>query len=467
MTSAGDFLAIDDTIAAISTSLGRGGIAIVRLSGAEALGIVEGVFRPAHGNRDLASLPTHTLVYGHIVDGGEVLDEVLVTVMRAPRTYTRQDVVEINCHGGAVAARRVLDAVLRAGARLAEPGEFTRRAFVLGRIDLAQAEAVADLVSARTEVAAAAAMSQLAGHLSARIDRLRADLIDLLACVEAAIDFSADCLDLLSPADLAARLASLAEGVDSLLARSRAGAVLREGLRVTIVGRPNVGKSSLMNALLGHNRVIVTATPGTTRDVVEETIDVRGIPVLLADTAGLRDVDTEAERLGVEMARRRAAGSDLVLLVIDGSEPPHHDDEPLLADAAASARTLVVLNKADLPLAVLRHDLPTCLRDEVVALSAKTGAGLEDLETAIEAWVWQGNSASCEEVLVTNIRHRQALEEARASLCTACQAADVGVSEEFIAHHLHAARRALGLIVGETTPDDILDAVFARFCLGK
>ncbi len=466
MTSAGDFFAIDDTIAAISTPLGRGGIAIVRLSGPGASAVVEGVFRPSRADRALSFLPTHTLAYGHIVEGGEVLDEVLVTVMRAPGTYTRQDVVEINCHGGAVAARRVLEAVLRAGARLAEPGEFTRRAFVLGRIDLAQAEAVADLVSARTEAAAAAAVSQLAGHLSERVTRLRADLIDLLAHVEAAIDFSAEGLELLSEPDLAARLESLAADLEFLLARSRAGAVLREGLRVTILGRPNVGKSSLMNALLGHNRVIVTDTPGTTRDVVEETIDVRGIPVLLADTAGLREVDGEAERLGVEMALRRAAGSDLVLLVVDSAEPLQGDDHVLL-DQADAARTLVVMNKVDLPQAVLRDDLADSLRDEAVALSAKTGAGLEDLEAAIEAWVWQGNRASGEEVLVTNVRHRQALDEARASVCTAWQALQVGFSEEFIAHHLHAARRALGLIVGETTPEDIIDAIFARFCLGK
>ena len=334
-----------DTIVALSTPPGMSGIGIVRLSGPRAVEIAARLFQPASPRKSVAELPTYSLLYGRVMDAEEPVDEALLSVMRAPHTYTTQDVAEINCHGGIVPLRRTLALCLAAGARLADPGEFTRRAFYFGRIDLAQAEAVADLITARTDEAAEAALAQLGGRLSGEIESLRASIAGLLAELEAHLDFGED-LD--TPASLAPRLAELASEVTRLLASSNLGKLLRQGARVALAGRPNVGKSSLMNALLGEERMIVTALPGTTRDTVEESLNIHGVPVVLVDTAGLREVTDEVEQAGVDRARQALATADVILLILDRSAPLAPEDEALL-ETLSGPRTLVVLNKSDLP----------------------------------------------------------------------------------------------------------------------
>ena len=456
----------DDTIAAIATPPGQSGIGIVRLSGPEAVAIADGVFRPASDAGAPSAQGTFTTRYGHVFDGEEAIDEVLLTVMRAPRTYTTQDVVEINCHGGAVPLRRTLELVLRRGARLADPGEFTKRAFTFGRIDLAQAEAVADVIGAQTEAAHRAAMHHLSGGLSQRIREYRDRLVELAGYVEASIDFGEDDIDFLTREQLRGDIGRLAGDMGGLLASAEAGRALREGVRAAIVGRPNVGKSSLMNALLRENRVIVTPHAGTTRDVVEETVCLGGFPVTLADTAGLRDPLDEIEEAGVNLARSWIERADLVLLVIDGSERLQHEDRRLLGEIPARRR-LIVVNKADLPQQVRDDDLGLAPEARVVHVSALTGEGLGALEGTVTRMTWSGDGSPGAQVIVTNVRHKHAIERAAEALgnCLGNEAA--GAGEEVLAEDLRVALDALGEITGDTTREDVINDIFERFCIGK
>ncbi len=483
------FHPFDDTIAAISTPLGLGGIGIVRLSGPDALAIAARVFQPASASRAVLAQESFTTCYGRVMDGDEVVDEAILTVMRAPRTYTTQDVVEINCHGGIVPLRRTLELVLHQGARLADPGEFTKRAFFFGRIDLAQAEAVCDIINARTEEARRAAVSQLQGRLSAEINDLREGIINLLMHLEAAIDFGEDDVEFLSAAEQAARLGALLDRIARLLADADSGRALREGLRAAIVGRPNVGKSSLMNALLGESRVIVTEVPGTTRDVVEDAVNIGGIPVILADTAGLRDTDDLVESVGVERARAAMDAADLVLLVMDGSQPLQEEDERLL-EQVPPGRTVVVVNKSDLEqrlrldLAVpdlgLQPqvlDLPRQRRLQsatsasspppAIPISALHHTGLDELREAITRMVWHGQAGPSGETLVTNVRHKDALERTQTALVAARSTLAQSLTEEYVAEDLRAALDALGEIVGATPNEEIINRIFDSFCIGK
>jgi len=461
-----DLHSFEDTIAAISTPPGPSGIGIVRLSGPDALAIAQRVFRPRGRARTVPTMASFTTAYGHVVDGGQTVDEVILTVMRAPHTYTTQDVVEINCHGGMVPLRRTLELTLSHGARLADPGEFTKRAFVFGRIDLAQAEAVLDIINARTQEAGRAAVAQLEGSLSARVNQWRQAAIDIIANLEAAIDFGDHGLQTMAPIEVGERCADLADQIAHALSGARAGRALREGLRVTIAGRPNVGKSSLMNALLGHERVIVTEVPGTTRDVVEDSLNISGIPVILADTAGLRATEDAIEAAGVERSRAAMDRADLVLLVLDGSEPLDTEDSDLLA-VAPRDKTLVVINKTDLPGRVTASDFSLLGAVGIIAVSAKTEAGLDELEQAIGRAVWGGEVAGAPEALVTNVRHTAALQQARTAFMRAQQAAQRGLTEEYLASDVKEALDALGLIIGATLREDIIDRVFEVFCIGK
>lgn len=453
---------LDDTIAAISTPLGQGGIGIVRLSGADALPIARRLFRPA-GPDARRGIESHRLHYGHVVrpDSGARVDEVLLSYMRAPRSYTREDVVEINAHGGIVPLREILLLCLSHGARQAREGEFTLRAFLNGRLDLAQAEAVLDVVRARTDAALRVAVDQLGGHLSRETRSVRHALLRVRAYLEAGIDFPDEEFP---EEDVAAGLSAAERHVARLLEEAARGMIYRQGVRVTIVGRPNVGKSSLLNRLLRHDRAIVTSVPGTTRDTLEETVDLGGIPLVLVDTAGFTASDDAVERLGVERSRRSIECADLVLLVVDGSVPPDPGDREI-ADVVGERPAIVVRNKSDLPCAdAYEGILPSAPR---VSLSALTGEGLGDLEALVQGTVLGGGVAAGDGQAVSSPRHRDALERAHAAVRAAQRALAERLGAEFVAVDVAEAIDCLGEITGETAGDDLLETIFGSFCIGK
>ncbi len=464
-----------DTIAAIATPIGEGGLAVIRVSGPEALAVVERCFRPAgKSSKSPAKAESHTIHYGHVVREGLVIDEVMLAVLRAPRTFTREDTVEISCHGGLLPAKLVLDAVLSSGARPAQPGEFTRRAFLNGRIDLAQAEAVADLIHSRTELALQAANEQLAGKLSARINQLRDDLMRVLAHVEAHIDFPDEDIAPDTQAELLRKLRDGVAFMDALLRTANEGQILRRGIRVAILGRPNAGKSSLLNQLLGHDRAIVSPVAGTTRDTIEETANIRGIPVVFIDTAGLRDSSDEIEAEGIRRSRDTAAKADLILHVIDASEPLTEADARWLAEFSAKKRILI-RNKVDLPTHIpveelqLRHQ-ESGIRyqaSRIVNLSCTTATGLEDLKDAIKDAVWSGEIRGEMLQVMISSRHQDALQRSRTASVRASDALAGGLTLELVAADLRSAVAAVGEIVGKTSNEDLLDSIFSQFCLGK
>ena len=453
-----------DTIAAIATPLGEGGLAVIRVSGPQAMAVADRCFVPGGTQaRPLSEAPTHTLHYGHVTRDGRVVDEVMAAVMRAPRTFTAEDTVEISCHGGLLPARLVLEAVLAAGARLAHPGEFTRRAFLNGRIDLAQAEAVADLIQARTELALAAANEQLAGRLSRQIDRLRDDLMHVLAHVEAQLDFPDEDIAPETQEQLLQRLDHAAAFMDGLLRTAREGQLLRRGLRAAILGRPNAGKSSLLNQLLGRDRAIVSPVPGTTRDTIEETADVRGLPVVFIDTAGLREAADDLEAEGIRRSRQSLEQAELILHVLDASQPLTPEDERQLAEFSAKPR-LLVLNKSDLP---RRLELPAPLTPAPLEVSCLTGAGVEALKDALKAAVWSGDIPGEMWQVMINSRHQDALRRAREAVGEARRGLRAAVPLDLVALDVRIAVQAVGEVVGKTATEDLLDLVFSQFCLGK
>ena len=457
---------LDDTITAISSPIGEGGIGIVKMSGPGVLPILQGLFVPGKvrpQNGPSWQPASHHLYHGHIVDPEtqETVDEVLVSFMKAPHTYTRQDVGEINCHGGVVASRRVLELTLRSGARLATPGEMTLRAFLFGRLDLAQAEAVLDVVRARTEAGLRVAVEQLGGGLSERIRAVRGELVQVLAYLEARIDFSEDEIP---ERDLAAPLLSVAATLEQLIESADQGMIYRQGIRGAIVGRPNVGKSSLLNRLLRTSRAIVTPIPGTTRDTLEETVNLHGIPLVLVDTAGIADSQDLVEKLGVERSRQALASADLAILVIDAKEPAQ-DADLEIAGLIGNKPAILVINKTDLPVeAETENLLPGARR---VELSALTGEGLGQLEEAIVQLVFSGEVLASEMPLVTNPRHKQALQDALQYVQSAMEANSVGSTVDLMAIDVTAAVNALGEITGETATEDLLEVIFSEFCVGK
>ena len=455
---------LDDTIAAIATSLGEGGLAVIRISGPQAFAVADRCFAPA-GTASLkpSAAGTHTIHYGHVVRGGQNIDEVLLAVMRAPRTFTCEDVVEITCHGGILPAKMVLDAVLESGARLAEPGEFTRRAFLNGRIDLTQAEAVADLIHSRTELALRAANEQLAGKLSQRINQLRDEMVEILAHIEAHIDFPEEDIAPDTKDQLIARLDRSVAFMDQLLRTANEGQILRRGIRAAIIGRPNAGKSSLLNQLLGHDRAIVSPIPGTTRDTIEETANIRGLPVVFIDTAGLREARDEIEAEGVRRTRQTLQQAEFILQMFDVSEPLTDSDRDYLAEFSSKKRILV-LNKIDL---TPQLHLPSNLMSAAMKVSCLTAEGIEPLKDAIKELVWSGEiNAEMLQVMI-NSRHQEALGRARAATLRAVDALRTDQTLELVALDLRIAMNAVGEIVGKTTTEDLLDVIFSRFCIGK
>ncbi|HEY7358997.1 MAG TPA: tRNA uridine-5-carboxymethylaminomethyl(34) synthesis GTPase MnmE [Ktedonobacterales bacterium] len=486
----------NDTIAAIATPPGIGGVGIVRLSGPESLAIARRIFRRAGKQQHAADWQpeSHRLYYGHAIQPrtGQTLDEALLAFMRGPRSYTAEDVVEIQAHGGPLVLRRILDAALSEGARLANPGEMTLRAFLNGRIDLAQAEAVMDVIGARTDESLHLALEQLKGRLSEQVQAARQDTLGALAQIEASIDFPDD-VPAPEPEALRAAIEAASERVARLLAGAEQGRVYREGLRVAIIGRPNVGKSSLLNALLRAERAIVTPIAGTTRDTVEEFANVRGIPVQLIDTAGINESSDPVERIGVERSRAAAASADLVLLVLDASEPLTAQDDAVGAalhtfgfgrsdsmlqasqnaaanGAQAGRPVVVVLNKSDLPQRLPEAEATARWPGApVVRTSMVTQDGLEALEEQVRALalVRQGRAPAGDEALVTNTRHRDALRRAAEHLGEALATLRQALPLDFVAIDLHGAANALGEITGETATEDLLERIFHDFCLGK
>ena len=453
----------EDTIVAPATPPGEGGIGIVRLSGPGAEDLLLRFFSPS---RLTARLDSHYLYHGLLRDAsGHPIDEIMAVLMRKPRSYTREDVAEIHCHGGTLVLRRILDLFLSAGARLARPGEFTLRAFLNGRIDLTQAEAVIDLIRSRSQLASEVALGQLEGHLAGKIKEFRSRIADLLAEIEAAIDFSEEDIELDSEQVLGKKAGALLADMDQVISTFDSGRILREGLNILIFGRPNVGKSSLMNSLLGEARAIVTDIPGTTRDTIEEDLVLGGIPLRLVDTAGIRNTDDPVEQEGVRRARIKVESADLVLLVIDGSVGLT-DDDLLALDFSREKDVLVVLNKSDIG----SLPIPEVLEGfSLVRVSALDGNGLDVLTKAIQD-LFSGSGMATdirETVVLTDRRHRQALLQAREALSRFRKLLTEGLSPEFGAVELHEALDAVGEITGETTPDDILDRIFTKFCIGK
>jgi len=452
-----------DTICAVSTPPGAGGIGIIRISGRDAIAIASTVFKPRR-NKKLGNGTTHSFVYGHVVDpaSGEAVDEVLVSVMRAPATYTREDVVEINCHGGMMPLWRTMSLLLAAGARQAEPGEFTKRAFLNGRIDLTQAEAVMDIIQSKTELSHRAATEQILGGLSKEIAELRDKMISLIASVEASIDFPEDDIETETGKPLAEGVDSLITGVDRILSSYAYGRILRDGFATAIVGKPNVGKSSLLNALLKQNRAIVTEVPGTTRDVLEEYLNIAGVPLKILDTAGIRHSHDLVEREGVRRSIAAIESADIVLVVFDGSQPLSAEDQRVL-DEVREKSAILIINKADLPRKIEKIDLP----ENQVSLSCWTGEGLDNLKAMIADLVKQGVVNPREHAWAVNQRHKTALEQTRESLQKALGSITSNLSPEFIAMDLRGAIDSLGLIIGATYTEDILERIFSDFCIGK
>jgi len=456
-----------DTIAAIATPPGEGGIGIVRVSGPEAVAIVKRIFSPKNSGIDLATL-RNRLVYGHVYNAqGVCLDEVLVGVMRSPHSYTREDVVEINCHGGYVPLQLTLEAVLASGARLAEPGEFTRRAFLNGRLDLAQAEAVVDVIRARTRESHQLAMEQLGGRLSAEVTRLQDELLSLRAAIEAEIDFPGEA-GTMERESLIARVGELLSALTRLLAGFKVGRLYREGVSVVLVGKPNAGKSSLLNALLRRERAIVTPVPGTTRDFIEETVIIRGIPLRLIDTAGMRDTVDPVETAGQEHTRRAVSSAGLVVLVADAGAGVSAEDRDLAA-LVNGRPVLLAINKVDLtrPGSAFRElaaGLPGC---PVVEISALTGEGISALEDTMTQVVIGGGALPGETPMVAAARHGEALARAREFLETVSQRAEEGWPLDLLTIDLREAWEALGEITGSAGGEELIDRIFRDFCLGK
>jgi tRNA modification GTPase len=454
---------VQDTIAAISTPLGEGGIGVIRVSGPDAGLIAATIFRR---NRD-GGLSSHRFYYGEILDpvSGAILDEVMVVLMRSPRSYTREDLLEIQCHGGYLVVQRILELVMCQGARLAEPGEFTKRAFLNGRIDLVQAEAIIDVIRSKTESALALAQHQREGLLSQRITAARGRLVHALALIEAHIDFPEEEVGALTRAEIERLTGDAAAQIHGLLAGFSEGKVLREGVSVIIAGKPNVGKSSLLNALLKEKRAIVTSVPGTTRDIIEEVVNIGGLPVRMLDTAGVRKTDDVVEQEGVRITLERIPQADLVLFMVDGSRPFDDEDRMILAPLG-SCRVIVVRNKSDLPEVI---ELPGELADvETVAISTLGGEGIDRLRAMIRDAFLHGRAVDGREfVALSQSRHRDALAKAKTSLERFTESFTAGADLELLAWELREALHAVGEVTGETTPDDILDLIFSRFCVGK
>ena len=459
-----------DTIAAISTGMTNSGIGIVRISGSEALEIADRVYK---GKETITKVPTHTIHYGHVMDGDETVDEVLVMVMRGPRTFTGEDTVEINCHGGTYVVSRVLETVLKAGARPAEPGEFTKRAFLNGKMDLSQAEAVIDVITSENEYALQSSISQLKGSVKNRIKEIREKIIYHTAFIETALDdpehISVDGYGEVLKEAAEEVIGQLKELIDS----SDDGRIMKEGIQTVILGKPNAGKSSLLNILAGHDRAIVTDIEGTTRDVIEEQIRLQGLTLNIIDTAGIRQTDDIVEKMGVDKAKEYAKDADLIIYVVDASRNLDENDEKIF-DLIYDKRTVILLNKSDLDTVVTEEMIRERISQKgvqkqipVIAISAKEEQGIKELENTVKAMFLKGDLSFNEEVYITNARQKNALVNARESMRKVIFSIDAGMPEDFYSIDLMDAYEALGNITGESIGEDLVNEIFSKFCMGK
>lgn len=450
---------MEDTIAAIATAYGEGGIGIIRISGEDSREILRKIFT--------GKIESRRLSYGKIVDENEHIDEVLAVYMKGPKTYTGEDVVEINCHGSMVALRKTLALVLSKGARMAEPGEFTKRAFLNGRLDLSQAEAVIDVIKAKSDRSFDVAMSQLEGSLSKKIEIIRQALLDLLVEVTVNIDYPDEDIEIMTYDKARDCLCNIRNMIGELLATSGSGRMIREGIRIAIVGKPNVGKSSLMNCLLRESRAIVTEIPGTTRDTIEEAVSIRNLPVYLIDTAGIRDTDDTVEKIGIEKTKEAFNNADYIILVVDGSRPLTSEDEEIIS-YVRGRRALVLLNKRDLgaevTVDVISEKLPDC---DIIETALSKGEGLTEIEDNIESLVYGGQISQGESLMVNNVRHIDLLKHADSAAGDALSLLEIMEPLDIVEIDIRNAYDFLGEIVGDTVSDEIINEVFARFCLGK
>ncbi|MDQ0872251.1 tRNA modification GTPase [Paenibacillus sp. V4I3] len=457
---------LNDTIAAISTPLGEGGIAVIRVSGDEAVPLVERIFR---SKTKLSVAETHTVHYGFIIEpaSAQKVEEVLVTLMKAPRSFTMEDVVEVSCHGGIVSVKKVLDLLLQQGVRLAEPGEFTKRAFLNGRIDLTQAEAVIDLIRAKSDRAFKVALKQVEGNLSKQIKHLRHVLVELMAHVEVNIDYPEHDVEEMTNTFIKSKCDTVMLEIDRLLITAEQGKILREGIETAIVGKPNVGKSSLLNELAQENRAIVTDIPGTTRDVIEEFVNIGGIPLKLLDTAGIRETSDLVEQIGVERSKTALAEADLILLVLNSNEELEFDEIALMKQLA-DKQTIVILNKTDLARKLnVEQVLSYFPQERIVELSLIENKGIEDLEKAIAAIFFEGKLESSDLTYVSNVRHISLLKQAKRSLQDALDANEQYVPIDMIQIDIRATWEQLGEIIGDSVGESLIDQIFTQFCLGK
>jgi tRNA modification GTPase len=455
-----------DTIAAIATGLSNGGISIIRISGNRAFDIIDQIYRSRSGKKVLSEEHSHTIHYGYIVDSENIIDEVVVAIMRAPATYTREDIVEIDCHGGIVVTRRILQTVLKYGARMAEPGEFTKRAFLNGRIDLSQAEAVCDIISAKNELALQNSMNQLRGKERQIIVGLRERILRDIAFIEAALD-DPEHYTLEGFNDkLLENIEEEVEVIEQLLKASDNGKIIREGIRTVIVGKPNAGKSSLLNILVGEERAIVTDIAGTTRDTLEETINLNGITLNVIDTAGIRDTRDVIEKIGVEKAIKIASGADLIIYVIDSSTELDENDKSIL-ELIQDKRAILLLNKTDLEPKITQDQVQEITSHPIIPISVKENTGIRDLEQAIKEMFFEGKISFNEDIYITNERHKEAFTQTLQSLRLVVQSIDDGMPEDFYSIDLMNAYELLGKIIGENVEEDLVNMIFKEFCMGK
>ena len=457
---------MEDTIAAVATAYGEGGIGIIRISGEEALPILQEIFE-FHGDTD--TFTSRRMTYGKIIDKekNQIIDEVLAVYMKGPKTYTAEDVVEINCHGSMVSLRKTLALVLRKGARLAEPGEFTKRAFLNGRLDLSQAEAVIDMIRAKTDKSFDVAVSQLEGRLSLKVEEIRQKLLDLLVDITVNIDYPDEDIEEMTYEKLEESIVETQDMIEKLLATSSTGRMIREGIKIAIVGKPNVGKSSLMNGLLKETRAIVTDIPGTTRDTIEEVLSIRNIPVYLVDTAGIRETADKVEKMGIEKSKEAFNQADFILFLLDGSRPLEEEDLQIM-EFLKERKSLVLINKRDLGEAISIEEIAAKLpASQVIEASLLKGQGITEIEDAVEDLVYGGEIVQKESMMVNNVRHIELLQQAVKSLTDALHMSERREALDFIEVDVKNAYERLGEIIGETVSDDIINEVFARFCLGK
>ena len=457
---------MNDTIAAVATAMTASGIGIIRISGPDSRAITGKIYRSKGGKKRIEEVPTHTINYGFIWDGEEMIDEVLVMVMDGPRSYTGEDTVEIDCHGGVLAMKRVLETVVKYGARPAEPGEFTKRAFLNGRIDLSQAEAVIDVINAKNEYALKSSVSQLRGAVQKVICEIREQIIYQIAYIESALDDP----EHISIDGYGERLqeetGAIKEKINRLLDTVKEGKLMKEGIKTVIVGKPNAGKSSLLNILVGEERAIVTDIAGTTRDILEETIVLHGISLRMIDTAGIRNTEDVVEKIGVGKAIEYAKDADLVLYVVDASIPLDENDREIIK-LLEDKKAVIILNKTDLKQVVEERDLRELADHPVVSISAKEEEGIDRLEQQIKEMFFEGNLTFNDEIYITNVRHKAALEEAKRSILLVEDSIEMGMPEDFYSIDLMNAYEALGSIIGEAVGEDLVNEIFSKFCTGK